>query len=92
MRPHRTQTAKSARAAPPPARRGRVLAVKSGYNPNSSSVGTDIPTFLAAAAGAGALATVVLTVLSTAAARLRRDPPPGSGGRTPPDEPQDTPA
>lgn len=91
MRPHRTQTAPLPPTAPP-VRRGRVLAVKSGYNPNSSSVGTAIPTFLAAAAGAGALATIVLTLLSTAAARIRRDMPSAPGGQEPPDDHQDAPA
>ena len=69
---------------------GRVMRVKSGYNPNSSSVGTDIPTFLAAAAGAGALATVVLNLLSTAAARIRREAPPdGPAERDRTDTPAD---
>ncbi len=39
--------------------RGRILRVKLGYNPNSSSVGSLIPTFLAFAAGATALTVLV---------------------------------
>jgi len=39
--------------------RGRILRVKTGYNPNSSSVGSLIPAFLAFAASA-----TVLTVLA----------------------------
>ena len=35
--------------------KGRILRVKSGYNPNSSSVGSLIPAFLAFATGATAL-------------------------------------
>ena len=35
--------------------RGRILRVKLGYNPNSSSVGSLIPAFLAFATGAAAL-------------------------------------
>lgn len=74
----------------PPPRPGRVLRVKTGYNPNSSSVGTDIPTFLAAAAGASALATLVLTLLSTAADRIRRDAPEPEPEREDPDGQQGT--
>ena len=78
MMPHRTQTVDPtapppSAAGPPP--RGRVLRVKTGYNPNSSSVGTDIPTFLAAAAGAAALTATALSLLSTTASRIRREPP-----------------
>ena len=40
----------------PPIARGRVLRLKSGYNPNSSSIGSDIPTFLAFAASDKGLA------------------------------------
>ncbi len=53
--------------------RGRVLAVKWGMNPNSSSLGVDI-TFLLA----GATAVAALTPLVGALLRLRRprlDPP-----------------
>ena len=87
MTTHRTHSVDS--AAPPPST-GRVLRVKSGYNPNSSSVGTDIPTFLAAAAAAGTVTTIVLSLLSTAADRIRRDPP--APGREGPDDRRDTPA
>jgi hypothetical protein len=48
---------------------GRVLRVKSGYNPNSSSIGSDIPTFLAAAAAAGTATVIIINIL--AAARIR---------------------
>ena len=51
---------------------GRVLRVKSGYNPNSSSVGSDIPTFLAFATAAGAFTTVLLNVFGTVADLIRR--------------------
>ncbi len=55
---------------------GRVLRVKSGYNPNSSSVGSDIPTFLAAAAGGAAAAAIILNIIAAARDRIvseRRD-------------------
>ena len=51
--------------------RGRVLRLKSGYNPNSSSIGSDIPTFLAFAASAGTLTTVLTHLLSEAGERIR---------------------
>jgi len=53
-------------------RRGRVLRLKTGYNPNSSSVGTDIPTFLAIAASAGAATTIALHLLDVARERILR--------------------
>ncbi len=49
---------------------GRILRVKSGYNPNSSSIGSDISTFLIAAAGACATAVVVVNILSAARQRI----------------------
>lgn len=53
-------------------RRGRILAIKPGLNPNSSSLGVDI-TFLLIGASALALMTpVVASVL-----RLRRSPAAG---------------
>ena len=48
-------------------RRGRILAIKWGVNPNSSSLGVDV-TFLLAGAAALALATPVIGALL----RLRR--------------------
>ena len=40
--------------------KGRILRIKRGYNPNSSSVGSDIPTFLFSGA-----ALVLLTGIAT---------------------------
>ena len=51
---------------------GRVLRVKDGYNPNSSSVGSAIPTYLVFAAGSGALTVLVLQILSVAEGVLRK--------------------
>jgi hypothetical protein len=50
---------------------GRILRVKLGYNPNSSSVGSNIPAFLAFAAGSGAVSVFVLCLLAAADKRLR---------------------
>ena len=46
-----------ARRGRPP---GRVLRVKLGYNPNSSSVGSELPLFLGLALSAGALTVLTL--------------------------------
>ena len=52
-------------------KKGRVLRLKTGYNPNSSSVGSHIPAFLAWAAGAGALTVVVLHTLEVIGRLIR---------------------
>ena len=52
--------------------RGRILRLKQGYNPNSSSVGSQIPTFLAFAVGAGVFAVFILHAFVTASRLLRR--------------------
>jgi hypothetical protein len=43
--------------------KGRILKIKSGFNPNSSSVGSDIPAFFFAALGSGALGIMVLQMM-----------------------------
>jgi hypothetical protein len=50
-----------------PRQRGRVLAIKLGLNPNSSSLGADVTFLLLGAAAVG-----VLTPLLAAMLRLRR--------------------
>ena len=52
------------------ARRGRILAIKWGMNPNSSSLGVDV-TFLLVGATALALATPIIGAIL----RWRRDKP-----------------
>ncbi len=42
----------------------RILRIKHGYNPNSSSVGSDIPMFLTLTAASGAAALVALNIRS----------------------------
>ena len=44
--------------------KGRILRVKTGYNPNSSSVGSLIPAFLAFATGAAALTVLAMNSLN----------------------------
>lgn len=68
---------------PPSWQRGRVLRVKGGYNPNSSSVGSSIPMFLTLAAGTGALAVVLLNALGVVGGLLRKQPAADRSGATP---------
>jgi hypothetical protein len=69
-------------------RRGRVLAVKWGLNPNSSSLGVDV-TFLLFGAAALAMATPVVSALL----RWRGPQPDSAAGPNPePDDDQTAPA
>ena len=43
---------------------GKILRIKTGYNPNSSSVGSQIPAFFAYAVGTGALAIITSQILN----------------------------
>jgi hypothetical protein len=54
-------------------KKGNILRVKRGYNPNSSSIGSDIFTFLAVAAGAGAFSVVLLNILQSIDSLVRRN-------------------
>jgi hypothetical protein len=54
-------------------RRGKVLAVKLGYNPNSSSLGADVTFLLLGATSVAILGPVVAAAVRLA---LRRTPPP----------------
>ncbi len=51
--------------------KGRILRVKTGYNPNSSSVGSQIPAFFAFAAGSGMLTILALHILNAVDQHLR---------------------
>jgi hypothetical protein len=64
---------------------GRVLRVKSGYNPNSSSIGSALPTYMVLTAAAGALTVMLLHLTGAVAARLRRE-------KKPPAQPPDSPS
>ena len=52
--------------------KGRVLRVKTGYNPNSSSVGSLIPTFLALSTSAAAMAVLAINGLNTIDKHIRK--------------------
>ena len=41
-------------------KKGKILRIKTGYNPNSSSIGSHIPTFLAMASGLGFMTIVIM--------------------------------
>lgn len=60
------------------ARRGRILAIKWGMNPNSSSLGVDV-TFLLVGATALAVVTPVIGALLRWRRPGRPEPAPGAG-------------
>jgi len=45
--------------------KGQVLKVKKGYNPNSSSIGSDIMAFLILAGGTGILSVILSNTLDS---------------------------
>lgn len=54
-------------------KKGRILKVKNGYNPNSSSIGSGILPFLAAAAGAGVFTIILANTLKSAGAVIKKN-------------------
>ena len=52
--------------------KGRILRLKRGYNPNSSSVGSQLPYFLAFAVGSGVISVITMNVLSVYDKRIRK--------------------
>ena len=67
-------------------RRGRILRVKRGTNPNSSSVGSDIPAFLFSAVAMtvlGALVVQVHDLIRGAFGRGEGTPPPTKSSDAP---------
>lgn len=63
--------------------KGRILKIKTGYNPNSSSVGADIVVFFTAGA---AVAMLFNTVAAIVCAAQPQEPPRGEGPRQDPEE------
>jgi len=51
--------------------KGRILRIKTGYNPNSSSVGSLIPTFLALSTSAAALTVLTMNSLNAIDKHIR---------------------
>ncbi len=54
--------------------KGRILKIKTGYNPNSSSIGIDMVAFLTAGAAATVLFNVVAAIVSAAKAQKQVQP------------------
>jgi hypothetical protein len=52
-------------------RAGRILRLKKGFNPNSSSVGSEIPYFFATALISGALTVMVMNLMTYYDRRIR---------------------
>ncbi len=52
---------------------GRILKVKNGYNPNSSSIGSDILTYFTAAAGAGMLTIILMNIKNAAGKAIKKN-------------------
>jgi hypothetical protein len=52
--------------------KGKILRVKIGYNPNSSSVGSQIPTFFFSAAGIGFLAVIASQIFNMVKGRIAK--------------------
>lgn len=51
---------------------GKILRVKTGYNPNSSSVGSHIPAFLSFAVGTGVFAIIASQMLNMIGIHIRK--------------------
>lgn len=53
---------------------GRILKIKTGYNPNSSSIGLDMVAFLTAGAAVTVLFNAIAAILSAAKAQKLAQP------------------
>ncbi len=54
--------------------KGRILKIKTGYNPNSSSIGVDMVAFLTAGAAVTLLFNTIAAILSAARAQKHAQP------------------
>ncbi len=52
--------------------KGKILRVKAGYNPNSSSVGSQIPYFFAFAAASGLFSIIALQIFNAVDIHIRK--------------------
>ena len=52
---------------------GKILKLKQGYNPNSSSIGSQIPAFLFFALGTGAVTVIVTQLFSSISSKIRQN-------------------
>ena len=53
--------------------KGKILRLKSGYNPNSSSVGSHIPAFLFFAIGSGVFSVIISQMIAAASQVIRKN-------------------
>lgn len=51
---------------------GKILRVKSGYNPNSSSIGTHIPAFIFSAMASGVIAVIAMQTVNMIETVIRK--------------------
>jgi hypothetical protein len=51
---------------------GKILRAKAGYNPNSSSVGSQIPAFLFFAVGTGAAGIIAAQILNAVRSHIEK--------------------
>jgi len=56
-----------------PSPSGRILKVKKGYNPNSSSIGSDIFTYLSFAVGTGALTVILMNTFNSVGKLIKKN-------------------
>ena len=63
-----------------PKQTGKILRVKTGYNPNSSSVGSQIPAFLFFAVGTGAVSVMITQLFHVIDRTIRAKKQPAEGG------------
>ncbi len=56
--------------------KGRILKIKTGYNPNSSSIGADLVVFFTAGAAIAILFNTVAAIVCAAKAQRERRPDP----------------
>lgn len=54
------------------AQKGKILRIKTGYNPNSSSIGSHIPTFFALAAGMGFISVVIMNQVKKINSKIQK--------------------
>jgi hypothetical protein len=59
---------------------GRILKIKTGYNPNSSSIGLDMVAFLTGGAAVTVLFNVIASILSAASQQKLSEPATAKAG------------
>jgi hypothetical protein len=53
--------------------KGKILRVKEGYNPNSSSVGSAIPVYLLACMSVGAASVILANIASRVSKKIKEE-------------------